>query len=323
MTAHLATGPGPAGAGNVVETTGLGKRYGRTWALRDCTLAVPAGHVTALVGANGAGKSTLLHLVVGLARASAGQVRVLDGQLPGSPPALARIGFVAQDSPLYRNLSVTDTLRLAASLNRRWDGAYARARLAELDIPLDRRVGRLSGGQQAQVALAVALAKRPDLVLLDEPVARLDPLARHEFTAALMAAVAEDGLSVLLSSHVLAELSRVCDHLVLLAGGRVQVTGEVDALLAGHRILSGPAERADAVAARSPVVADQRGGRQARLLVRTGPASGGAGPGLAAALPPGWQAEPVGLEELVLAYLREPAAATLPGPRPLTPTVTR
>ena len=310
---------------NVLEAAGLGKRYGRTWALRDCTLAVPAGHVTALVGANGAGKSTLLHLAVGLARPSTGRVRVLGGQPAGSPPALDRIGFVAQDAALYRNLSVADTLRLARSLNRRWDDARALARMAELGIPLDRRLGRLSGGQQAQVALAVALAKRPELLVLDEPVARLDPLARHEFTAALMTAVAEDGVSVLLSSHVVAELERVCDHLVVLCAGRVQVAGEVDALLAGHRLLSGPAGQADAVAAGLPVVADRRADRQARLLARVGEPNGARAGGTArpvgardpltpAGLPAGWQAEPVSLEELVLAYLREPAAGALPGP---------
>jgi ABC-2 type transport system ATP-binding protein len=292
---------------NVVETTALGKRYRRTWALLDCTLAIPAGHVTALVGANGAGKSTLLHLVVGLARPSTGTARVLGGPA-GSAATRDGIGFVAQDAPLYRNLSVADTLRLARNLNHRWDQTRALARMDELDIPLDRRVGRLSGGQQAQVALAVALAKRPRLLVLDEPVARLDPLARHEFTAALMTAVADDGLSVLLSSHVVAELERVCDHLVVLSGGRVQVAGEVDALLACHRLLSGPADLADTVRHGLSVVADHRGERQARLLARVGAVGG---------LPPRWRVEPVSLEELVLAYLREPAAGALPGPRPV------
>jgi ABC-2 type transport system ATP-binding protein len=289
---------------NIVEASGLGKRYGSTWALRECSLAVPAGHVAALVGPNGAGKTTLLNLAVGLAAPDAGAVTVLGGLAAGSPAALDGIAFVAQDTPLYKNLSAADMLHLTASLNRRFDRAYARARLAELGIPPKRKAGKLSGGQQAQLALTLALARRPRLLLLDEPMAMLDPVARHDFMATVLTAAAEDGVSVLLSSHVLAELERVADYLILLSRGRVQVAGEVDDLLASHRVLTGPAAEADSYAGR-PVVHVRRGGAQAHLLVRAGADD---------PVPPGWEAHPVGLEELAMAYLREPGAAALPGP---------
>jgi ABC-2 type transport system ATP-binding protein len=290
---------------NVIETYGLGRRYGRTWALRGCTLAIPAGRVAALVGQNGAGKTTLLSLAVGLAAPSAGEIRVLDGLMPGTEPALDRIGFVAQDTPLYPYLTVADTLRLVASLSGRFDFGDARSRLATLDIPLRRRVGQLSGGQHAQVALAVALARHPELLILDEPVARLDPLARHDFMAALMAAVAENGISILLSSHVVAELERVCDYLVLLAAGRVQVSGDVADLVANHRLLSGPAAEAETLAATLPVVSVRRADRQARILARVSDAT---------LLPARWESHDTNLEEIVLAYLRHPEASSLPGP---------
>jgi ABC-2 type transport system ATP-binding protein len=220
---------------DIVETSGLGKRYGGTWALRECTVAVPAGHVTALVGPNGAGKTTLLNLAVGLAAPSAGALTVLGGQAAGSPAALDGIAFVAQDTPLYRNLSVADMIYLTRQLNRRFDQAYARARLDELGIPPRRKAGKLSGGQQAQVALTLALARRPRLLVLDEPVAMLDPIARHDFMATVLASAAADGVSVLLSSHVLTELERVASYLVLLARGRVRLAGAVDDLLAAHQ----------------------------------------------------------------------------------------
>ena len=232
---------------NIIETSGLGKRYGGTWALRECSLAVPAGHVTALVGPNGAGKTTLLNLAVGLAEPTAGAVTVLGGLAAGSPAALDGIAFVAQDTPLYKNLSAADMLHLTRNLNRRFDQPYAKARLGELGIPLNRRAGKLSGGQQAQLALTLALARRPRLLVLDEPVAMLDPLARHDFMALVLTAAADDGVSVLLSSHVLAELERVADYLILLSRGRVQVAGEVDDLIASHRVLTGPAAEADTI----------------------------------------------------------------------------
>jgi ABC-2 type transport system ATP-binding protein len=223
---------------NIIETNGLGKRYGRTWALRGCTLAIPAGCVAALVGPNGAGKSTLLNLVVGLAQPTAGGVRVLGGHIAGSLAALAGIAFVAQDTPLYKNLSASDLLHLTRSLNRKFDQQLAEARLGELGIPLKRKAGQLSGGQRAQLALTLALARRPRLLVLDEPMASLDPISRHDFMASVMAAAATDGMSVVLSSHVLAELERVADYLVLVSRGRVQVAGKVEDLLArqAHRV---------------------------------------------------------------------------------------
>ena len=290
---------------NVVEASGLGKRYGGTWALRECTLAVPAGRVAALVGPNGAGKSTLLNLAVGLAAPSAGGVTVLGGRRAGSPAALDGIAFVAQDTPLYKTLSVADMIYITRSLNRRFDQPFARARLDELGIPLKRRAGKLSGGQQAQLALTLALARRPRLLVLDEPVAMLDPVARHDFMASVMMAMAADGVSVVLSSHVLAELERVADYLILMSRGRVQLAGEVDDLLASHRLLTGPAAEADRYAERLSVVHTSRGEAQAHLMVRATADE---------PVPPGWEAHPVGLEELALAYLREPAAVALPGP---------
>lgn len=290
---------------NAIETRGLGKRYARTWALRECTVAIPAGRVVALVGPNGAGKTTLLQLAVGLIGPTTGKIGVLDGLAPGCPEALDAIAFVAQDTPLYKYLSVGDTLRLVSSLTNTWDQGGARARLEALGIPPSRMVGKLSGGQQAQVALAVALARHPQLLILDEPVAELDPLARHDFMATLMEAVAEEGVSVVFSSHVLSELERVCDYLVLLSLGRVQLAGTVEELLATHRVLSGPVAEADAVARALPVVHEQRAGRQASLLVRAGHRL---------AVPPGWHDDPTNLEEIVLSYLRSPDMSALPGP---------
>jgi ABC-2 type transport system ATP-binding protein len=219
---------------NVLEANGLGKRYGRTWALRECTLEIPAGRVAALVGPNGAGKTTLLNLAVSLTAPSAGAVTVLGGRRPGSSAAVDGIAFVAQDTPVYRTLSVADMIYVTRSLNRRFDEPYARARLDELGIPVKRRAGKLSGGQQAQLALTLALARRPRLLVLDEPVAALDPVARHDFMATVLAAASADGVSVLLSSHVLTELERVTNYLVLMSRGRVRLAGEVNDLLATH-----------------------------------------------------------------------------------------
>ena len=289
---------------NIIEATGLGKRYGSTWALHECMLAIPAGHVAALVGPNGAGKTTLLNLAVGLAEPNAGTVTVLGGLPAGSPAALDGIAFVAQDTPLYKSLPAADMLHLTANLNRRFDQSYARARLGELGIPLNRKAGKLSGGQQAQLALTLALARRPRLLVLDEPVAMLDPLARHDFMATVLAAAVDDGVSVVLSSHVLAELERVADYLILLSRGRVQVGGEAENLFASHHVLTGPPAEAGKYSDR-PVVHVRQGAAQAHLLVRATAED---------PVPPGWEAHPVGLEELALAYLREPGAAALPGP---------
>jgi ABC-2 type transport system ATP-binding protein len=280
---------------NVIQTEGLGRRYRGTWALRDCTLAIPEGHLVALVGPNGAGKTTLLNLVVGLTAPTTGSVTVLGGTPVGSLAALDDIAFVAQDMPLYRHLTVADMLHLTRNLNHDFDRAYAGRRLAELGVAEKHKAGKLSGGQQAQLALTLALARHPRLLVLDEPTASLDPLARHEFMASVMTAMADDGLSVVLSSHGLAELERVADYLVLIAHGLVRLDGSIEDLSARHRLLTGPA-------AQGPdpgwdVIEASQAGTQQHLLVR-----------LSAPMEPvlaGWQARTVGVEELALAYLRE------------------
>ena len=281
-----------------LRTLNLSKRYRKSWALRDCTLELPRGAVTALVGPNGAGKTTLLRLAVGLLNPTAGSVEVY-GESPAtnSVQALSRIGFLAQDHPLYRHFTVADLLRFGRFCNVRFDHGLAVERLTRLGIPLDRRAGALSGGQQSQVALALALAKRPDLLVLDEPLSSLDPVARREFQQTLMGAVAADDLTVVFSSHAVHELERVCDHLIVLNHGRVALAGEIDTLLAEHRLLVGPRVDNPARGSRS-VIEVQHSERHTTLLVRDG----------AAPLMPGWQASPVGLEELILAYLRHPAA---------------
>lgn len=275
-----------------LTTSGLGKRYRGTWALSDCDLTLPAGGVIALVGPNGAGKTTFLHLASGLIAPTTGSLTVSERRLPaGSAGALAELGFVSQDHAVYRRFRVSDLLRMGSALNRSWDQAIAERRLADLGIPLGQRAGSLSGGQQAQVALALALAKRPRLLILDEPVASLDPLARREFMQILMASVADQELTVLLSSHNVGELERVCDHLVVIAGGRVQLAGDIDELLADHRVLTGPR----AVTFPGGGVIDVTSSRRnTHLVARTG----GVEP------VPTWQSQPIGLEELVLAYLR-------------------
>ncbi len=219
---------------NVIETHGLGKRYRRTWALRDCTLGIPGGHIVALVGPNGAGKTTLLTISVGLTKATEGDITMLGREPAGSPEALDRIAFVAQDAPLYRNLPVTDMLHVARNLNHRWDQGYAQARLDRLGIPLRQRVGELSGGQKAQLALTIALARHPALLVLDEPLAALDPVARDDFLTSVVEAAEDESISVVLSSHVLAELERVATYLVVLTSGQVRVAGTVRELLASH-----------------------------------------------------------------------------------------
>src|SRR5580658_1569064 len=291
---------------NAIESCLVSKRYFRTWALRDCSLAIPAGHVVALVGPNGAGKTTLLNMAAGLLAPTAGRLTVLGGQRPGSDSARACIGFVAQDAPLYRHLPVGDMLQIARNLNVTWDNKRALDRLAGLSIPLDRKVGALSGGQRAQLALTIALAKRPALLILDEPVASLDPLARHDFLASLMTAVAEDGLTVVFSSHIVTELERIADYLVVLNQGRLQVAGAVDDLLARHRIFTGHSGELLLDSNRYDVVQAMQAGAQTRLLVKT------AAP--AEPAPAGWLGQRASLEELVLGYLRDPAASALPAP---------
>src|SRR6266508_545397 len=253
----------------VIQAQGLGKRYGRRWALTDCTLDIPAGRVVGLVGPNGAGKTTLLHLTVGLLAPTSGSIEVLGGRPAGSPAQLAKVGFVAQDSPTYAGLSVADHLRLGARLNPGWDDALARDRIGRLGLDPARRAGKLSGGQRAQLALTVGFAKRPELLILDEPVAALDPLARREFLQGLMEAVAEHELSVVLSSHLVSDLERACDYLIVLVDSRVRVAGEVEELLATHHRLSGPRRDPARLPTDQQVVAASHTDRQTTLIVRT------------------------------------------------------
>jgi ABC-2 type transport system ATP-binding protein len=284
---------------DALETDGLGRRYRSTWGLRDCSLTVRQGSVTGLVGPNGAGKSTLLRLAVGLSRPTTGTVRVFGTEVePNGTAHRDRIGYFDQLRPLYTGFRVEEMLTFGRKLNRSWDDAAARGWLAEFDIPLDRRVGKLSLGQQAQVALAVCMGKRPDLLLLDEPVASLDPLARRQLLQTLLATVAERGTTVFLSSHIVSELEPVCDELIILSAARVQASGSIEDLLAGHRLLVGPRIEADPPG--TDVVSSSSTSRQTTLLVR------GAPPGLGS----DWQVLEPGLEEIVLAYLANPGAGT-------------
>jgi ABC-2 type transport system ATP-binding protein len=284
-----------------IETSALTKRYGKVTALSGCTVSVPEGRISALIGPNGAGKTTLLRLLAGLSRPTAGQVTV-NGTTPRQDPAfLADIGYLAQEIPLYRRLSAEDHVRAGAHLNPRWDGESVRERLTGLKIPLDRAVGKLSGGQRAQVALALILAKQPRLLLLDEPVAALDPLARRNFLGLLADGVAAGGLTVVLSSHLVADLERVCDHLIMLASARVQLCGDIEDLLAEHQILVGPHKDTTAIERSQRVVQVTRTPRQTTLLVRLN----------APVADPAFQASDVSLEELVLAYMGQDAPSTL------------
>ena len=283
-----------------LEATALGKRYGSNWALRDCTLTIPAGSVTALVGPNGAGKTTLLQLAVGLIEPTSGVIRVL-GHDPRAEPlaVLPRIGFVAQDHPLPKRFTIGETLRLGRVLNPSWDDAVAERRVDEFGLSRRQRVGTLSGGQQAQVALTLALAKRPQLLLLDEPVASLDPLARREFLTGVLGAVTETGITVVLSSHIVADLERICDRLIILANGRTQLVGPLEDILADHRLLTGPRTDATAVARVHQVIRESHTERQTTLLVRaTGHVYDSR-----------WEMHEVDLEEIVLAYLGMTSAA--------------
>jgi ABC-2 type transport system ATP-binding protein len=279
----------------MLEAVGVGKRYGRRWALSDCTLSIPAGKVVGLVGPNGAGKTTLLHLAIGLLAPSTGTIAVL-GDRPGSgPAALGRVGFLAQDSPTYARLTVTQHLRMGEWLNPGWDNAFAHERVEKLGLDPRQRAGTLSGGQQAQLALTLAVAKRPELLLLDEPVASLDPLATREFLQGLMEVVAARGVSVVLSSHQIADLERVCDYLIVLATGRVAVTGEVDALVASHHRLTGARRDPSTLPANQTVIEASHLDKQTTLLVRTDDPI----------LDPAWTVTPVSLDDIILAYMRE------------------
>jgi ABC-2 type transport system ATP-binding protein len=287
-----------------LQARGLGKRYGERWALRDCTVDIPSGRVVGLVGPNGAGKTTLLHLAVGLLAPSAGEVTIFGANPRGDVDVLSRIGFVAQETPLYHGFRVDEMLTLGRRLNRRFDVTSARKRLEHFEIALGQRIGDLSGGQRAQVALALALAKGPELLLLDEPVASLDPLARREFLQALMAAAAEREVAVLLSSQLLSDLERTCDYLILLIASEVRLAGDIDELLAEHKVLVGARRSALAVGGVDEIVTASHSERQTTLLVRT----------TGVIHDPTWDVHDVELEELVLAYMGESSVRRQPDP---------
>ena len=279
----------------VLHTTGLAKAYRRRWALRDCTLDIPEGKVVGLVGPNGAGKTTLLHLAVGLLAPTSGTISVLGGHPSDGPAQLARVGFVAQDTPTYAGLTVAKHLCMGAWLNPSWDSDLAQHRIEQLNLDPRQRAGSLSGGQRAQLALTLAIAKRPELLLLDEPVASLDPLARREFLQTLMEDVATQGVSVVLSSHLVADLERVCDYLVVLVASHVQLSGEVSELLASHHRLSGPRRDPDSLPANQVVIQESHTDKQSTFLIRTNEPI----------LDPAWTVKPVTMEDLVLAYMSQ------------------
>ena len=288
----------------VLESSGLGKRYRQRWALSDCTLGVPAGRVTGLVGPNGAGKTTLLNLAVGLLQPTTGSITVLGGRPAGSSEQLAKVGFVAQDTPTYAGLSVADHLKLGAHMNPGWDDGLARRRIEQLGLDLGQKAGKLSGGQRAQLALTLAIAKRPEVLILDEPIASLDPLARREFLQVLMEATAEQELTVVMSSHLVSDLERICDYLIVLVSSRVQVAAEVDDLLASHWQVTGPRCDPAALPAGWDVISESHTDRQSTLVVRSSEPVAG----------PGWSADPIGLEDLVLTYMSQ-ASRPLPARR--------
>lgn len=291
----------------VLETRGLGKRYRKRWALSDCTLSVPAGHVTGLVGPNGAGKTTLLNLAVGLLAPTTGTVEVLGGEPVGSEAQLAKVGFVAQDAPVYSGLTVADHLSLGAHMNPGWDASVAEHRISQLGLDPAQKAGKLSGGQRAQLALTLAIAKRPEVLILDEPIASLDPLARREFLQTLMEVTAEHELSVVMSSHLVSDLERICDYLIVLVASRVQVTGEVDDLLSSHYQLSGPRCDPAALPADWQIISASHTDRQSTLLVRS------ERPIVDASM----TVDHIGLEDLVLAYMSQASRPVVREPAPL------
>lgn len=284
-----------------LEAVGLGKRYGRKWALQDCSFYLPSGRIAALVGPNGSGKSTLLRTAAGITRPSTGQVRVFGRSPQGQTVAVLRqIGYLDQERPLYRSYRVGEMLHFGRALNPNWDESAARGYLSDLGILGTAKVGRLSGGQQAQVALAMCLAKRPDLLLLDEPVAALDPVAREGLMHLLLQSVVDGHTTVLLSSHAVADLATICDYVIILSASRVQIADDLDYVLASHRLLIGSSEQSPKPPPGIVLLSETRSEREITLLVRVEqPVSD-----------PSWRVVEPTLEEIVLAYLRDQSNVT-------------
>ena len=278
---------------------GVGKRYRRRWALRDCTLAIPERAIVGLAGANGAGKSTLLGLTVGLLAPTEGSLEVLGRDPRLEPDVLTGVGFVAREAPLYRSFTVADTIQFARATNPGWDASIAGEFLTRLSA--GDRVSALSAGERSRLALAVALGKRPELILLDEPFERLDPLAAREFLQLLMDGVSELEATVVIASHVIADIERVSDHIVLLGDGRVRLEGSAEELISKHRLLTGAARPLGRIAGVEEIVRKRSSGRQMTLLVRID----------GRVVDPSWSVDEIGLEDLLLAYM---APERLPGP---------
>ncbi|HTW01884.1 MAG TPA: ABC transporter ATP-binding protein [Streptosporangiaceae bacterium] len=236
-------------------------------------------------------------MAVGMMSPTSGTIEVLGGRPASSRAQLARVGFVAQDAPVYAGLSVADHLRLGARMNPRWDAALAGERIERLGLDPRQHAGKLSGGQRAQLALTLAVSKRPELLILDEPIASLDPLARREFLQDLADVITTGRVSVVMSSHLVGDLERVCDYLIVLVGSRVRVAGPVDELLATHHLLSGPRRDPDTLPDGLDVISASHTDVQTTLLART------SGP----VLDPAWTISEVGLEDLVLAYMSQAA----------------
>lgn len=286
----------------VLQARSLGKKYRQRYALSDCTLDVPAGRIVGLVGPNGAGKSTLLNLASGMLAPTTGTIEVCGGRPASGPAQLAKVGFVAQDTPTYAGLTVAEHLALGARLNPGWDAPLAETRIRRLGLEPGQRAGRLSGGQRAQLALTLGLAKRPDLLILDEPVAALDPLARREFLEDLTDAIAGEETSVVLSSHLVSDVERVCDHVIVLADSRVQVASDIDELVACHQRLTATDDSQAAPPPGGHIVSTNRADGRTTLVVRTdAPAR--------APHDPAWDASPLSLEDIVLAYMGRGTAA--------------
>lgn len=280
---------------NALETVGLGRRYRKKWGLRDCSLSVPLGSITGLIGPNGAGKSTLLRLAAGLSRPTTGTVTLFGRPVrPNGTEHLSRIAYFDQLRPLYGGLRVEETLLFGRKFNSIWDNDAALAWLNESQVSLSERVDSLSLGQQALVALGLCVGKSPELLLLDEPVANLDPLARRQLLGMLLATVAERGTTVFLSSHIISELEPVCDRLIILSASSVMVSGTVEWFLTSHRIIT--AERSEPLPQGVAVISRRDAERQATLLIREDEGSVGSP----------WQISEPGLDEIVLAYLSMP-----------------